>query len=315
MLSEHSKRIRYGGVGSSDVAAIVGVDPHRGAIDVFLQKLGIATVKQTDAMESGHELESPIGRMYCRRFGARLHSGGGTIRHREHAWAVATIDRRANPGPAKVVEIKNVGAYMMHAWREGPPTHTVVQVEWQLFVADLPSAHIAALLGGTTLKFWYIDHDPELSDMLFVECRAFWMDRVVPARKALEGGSDEWMAFAPEHTPAEAVDMLDAAHPDSNGCVLEPTAEAHAAWRALGAADDELERAKAQHAGAEAAAKKLIGKADGIEGLFSWKTDKAGRVAWAQVAKALKPPRELVEQFTSAPGRRFLRLGKEGKKS
>lgn len=310
MLSERSKQIRATGLGSSDVAALVGLDEHRGPIDVFLSKVGLGSEPQNDAMESGHELEAAIGRMYCRRTGAKLHSGGGTLRHPKFPWAVCTLDRRAT-GPAPIVEIKNIGAFMTRPWRHGVPDSKFIQVTWQMFVTGLRPAHIMALLGGTMPRIFHVEYDAELAEMLCDVAHDFWHDRVLPARAAREAGEETWTRFAPEHTPAEAVELADAQFRESNGTLLPATDEARAIWRELEVAEADQKAAKARRDAAEAAAKRLLGPAEEIAGCFTWKHDEVGKTAWAQVAKALNPPQALIDKHTGAPARRFLRKGRQ----
>jgi putative phage-type endonuclease len=309
MLSDASKKKRAGGIGASEVAALVDEDEHRGPVDLWMSKVGLTEWQETDAMVAGQELESAIGRIYCRMTGARLHSGGGTLRHPKHPWVVATIDRRATGGPVSVVEIKNVGAWQMHAWKHEPPLSKRLQVMWQLEVVGEDVGHIVALLGGTSPRIFVVERDRELIGDLIEIADEFWHDRVLAARRARDAGDEDWARFAPEHNGHEAVRIVEALYPESDGRMLEPSPDAHAAWRALVAAEQAEKDAGAARARAEAAAKELIGDADGIEGLFTWKTDAAGRVAWARVAKELNPPHELIAKHTSPPARRFLKKG------
>jgi putative phage-type endonuclease len=307
MLSERSKRMRQAAIGSSDVACLVGEDPHRGPLDVWMAKVGLGSNIETTAMIAGQELEAPIGRMYCRATGAKLHTGGGTLRHPKYPWAVATLDRRATGGPAQLVEIKNIGAWMMREWRESPPPAKLIQVTWQLDVAGLSLAHIAALLGGTSLRVYPVEYDREFAEMLRDVAHDFLRNHVTPALLAKAAEDEDWTRFAPPHTPIEAVDLANARYPDSDGRVLPCTLESRAVWRELEAAEIEEKAAKERRAAAEAAAKKMLGSADEIAGCFTWKTDNAGRVAWAQVAKAMNPTQDIINKHTGAPARRFLR--------
>ena len=57
---------RRGGIGGSDVAAILGISPFRTARDIYYDKLEIADVEEEEgnwvAMEMGHLLEDLVDR-------------------------------------------------------------------------------------------------------------------------------------------------------------------------------------------------------------------------------------------------------------
>lgn len=310
MLSETSKKMRAVAIGSSDIAPLLGEDEHGTPLSTWMAKVGLGERRETPAMMAGQELEAAIARLYCRMTDSRIRSGGGTMRHRKHPWAVATVDRRISKGAADLLEVKNIGAFMLRPWRYEVPLSKRLQVQWQLEVTGLKRAHVVALLGGTNPRIYTVEHDPELAGLLIDAAHLFMSTHVWPAIEARAAQDEDWTRFAPPHSPEEAVDLADAVYPESNGCVLPCTLESRALARELEEADADRKAAKARWDAAEAAAKEMLGKADEIAGCFTWKHDEVGKVAWAKVAQALNPPPELVNKFTGAPGRRFLRKGK-----
>lgn len=187
---------RRSGLGSSDVASIMGVNPYGGnSISVFAEKMGIVERDPPgDEAEVGHELEPWMLAWYTRTTGQPLHLGG-TCHHPTKPWAFATIDGRAEATfatlpslKARVVEVKIVGGRMMYDWNtnidDGVPDYVRIQNVWQLgCIPDVDQVDTAACLGGTTRKIFRIDRDRDLEGLVFDRCEQFWVDYIVAKRE------------------------------------------------------------------------------------------------------------------------------------
>lgn len=288
-LSDKDIAERMTGIGASEIAAVADLDPFRGPTDVWLDKMGLARRTESVAQWSGHKLEPVIAEMYAERTGATLVDGGGTVRHPTVAWAVATVDRRAAPGPAPLVEIKNVGAWALRQWREGAPVEKVLQAQWQMFVCDEPLVHVAALIGGTDFRIYPVQRDEELIGWLAEIAAKFWRD-YVEARTP------------PPDDPEERKRALDALYPKGNGLLLPASAEAEALHeRMVRIAARKAEIAE-EEAAAENEVKELIGEADGVDGLFTWR-EWRGKIDWKAAAMAAGVTEKDAERFRGKPHR------------
>jgi putative phage-type endonuclease len=286
---------RRTGIGSSDVSAIAEVDPWREPLDVWLSKVGLVDIETTPAMQSGHDLEDPIAKMYERAMGAKLARVRGTLRHPKHPIALATLDRRAKVGPAPIVEVKNVGPHQLADWRGGAPAHVVLQVQWQLAVDDAAElAHIAALLGGTEFRVFPVVRDRDLGEAMFELAEDFWDEHVLTR-------------IPPPCSPDAAQRLAALRYPRNDGALLPKTPEARALAHELADIHDEQAALKLRRDRCEAAAKELIGPADGVEACFTWKLDAEGRTSWEAIARALGASDELIAAHTKPPTtRKFL---------
>lgn len=292
-LSDEDRSIRATGIGSSDIAAIADMDPHRGPTDVWLDKLGLAPRRETIAQWSGHKLEPVIAEMYAESTGARLVDGGGTVRHPEAEWAVASPDRKSNPGPADIVEIKNVGAFALRFWwRDGKfvaPPEKAIQAQWQLAVCGGERVHLAALLGGTEFRIFSIERDDEMIALLLDIGERFWRDNVL-AR------------VPPDDDPEARKEALAALNPRANGLLLPRTTEAEMVHARLARVAEQEAVLAEERATWEAAALAMLGPAAGVEGLFTWK-EWRGRIDWKAAALAAGVTEESAEQYRAKPHR------------
>lgn len=181
------------GIGSSDVAAILGVSPYEGAtpLGVWLEKTGQDVPEEDDerdaAFEIGHLLEPVLLAKFAADHGVEVVTGGVWVEslvHAEKPWARANLDGIIVAERA-AVEVKTVGVGMMRDWDlgadDGIPHYVRIQVLWQMYVADLEKAYVVALVGGPSgYRVYEVPRDRELEAVVVGEVEAFW--RTVEAR-------------------------------------------------------------------------------------------------------------------------------------
>lgn len=182
------------GIGSSDVAELLGISPYEGSspVRLFAEKTGLLpddddeeTIEQT----VGHALEGALVKLYEAQSGRTAIVAGDfveSVQHREHAWRRANLDARIE-GASAALEIKAVGIGMASDWDldsdDGIPHYVRVQVAWQMHVADLDEVHVVALVAGPSgFRVFYVKRDRELEDLIVAEANAFWA--AVQARTA-----------------------------------------------------------------------------------------------------------------------------------
>jgi putative phage-type endonuclease len=297
-LTDEDRAQRATAIGSSDIAALVDLDPFRGPTDVWLDKMGLSVRRENVAQWTGHKLEPVIAAMYAEKTGAELVPGGGTERHPDIAWAVATVDFRATVGPAPVVEIKNVGAWALRHWYSGAPVEKVLQAQWQMMVCDVERVHIAALIGGTDFRIHPVERDEELIEWLADLAAKFWTDHVIGRTPPPDNGEARGGA-------------LDALYQRSSGLLLPRTTEAEQVYACLLDAKERKALVEAEEVAAENAAKEFLGEAAGVDGLFSW-NEARGKIDWKAAAQAAGVSDKDAERYRGKP-HRVLQLKKPRK--
>lgn len=295
MLTPGQIELRLHGIGSSDIGAILGVDPHRAPNDTYLDKIGLGEPREeTTETWCGSRAENFIASLYEERTGGGLirlgypNAGPGpTHEHRDEPWAMATPDRWRVDGSG-LVEIKLVGAHMLYLWRAGVklangywtglPAHVDAQVRWQLEVCDQSRVDVAALLGGTDFRIYPVERDRAKGAELIENGRRFWEDHVL-AR------------VPPPHDAEAERRMLNLRYPMALGDMLPATAEAIEIRACLARVHAEQRLLNQDRLELENRAKALTTNADGVEGCWTW--SRAGKVAlWRSAVRAL-----LVEQW------------------
>lgn len=202
MLTAEQINLRRAGIGSSEIAAIVGVHPYMSALDVWLSKRGLDSFVGNERTEEGDELEPAIARVAARRLGIRI-SKGSTLIYPPSSIVVSTGDFNEHHGPSDEVdgnmEVKRVGSRMVHHWRdehdeEAVPEYVQFQWVWQAGVLGVQVGHVAADLAGYVRTF-DMAADRKLFDDLVTEAEAWWRRHIVEGVQPEVDGSEKARAY------------------------------------------------------------------------------------------------------------------------
>lgn len=198
--------IRRTGIGSSDIAGVLGLSPWASPYTVWADKRGLVPpVEQTEAMEVGTELEEPIARLFQRRHGRPVRRVRAILRHPLYSFALANVDRVTDGGDA-VVEIKATS----RRW-ERVPDHYMVQVQWQLGVTGLEYGYFVPLM-GTRLDSVLIRRDDELIEDMLEAASRFWQqvhDGIEPGPTASEADARIMALLHPGDPALPPVELTD----------------------------------------------------------------------------------------------------------
>jgi putative phage-type endonuclease len=174
--------VRKNGIGSSDAAAAVGLNPYKSQLELWLEKTGQdqhLTQPGPDDEESplywGTLLEPIVAAHYTKRTGRRVRRINAVLQHPVHPWMLANIDREVLGDPAvQILECKTAGLNGARLWKDGVPEYAQLQVMHQLAVTGKQAADVAVLICGQELRIHRIERDEQLiSNLIDIE-RQFW---------------------------------------------------------------------------------------------------------------------------------------------
>lgn len=297
MLTEAQIEQRRHGLGSSDVAAVVGLNPYRSKIDVYNVKRGIVedNVGNIDAVIHGNYAEPGILSHYEDTTGAALTRGKdiGTLSHPDHPWAMATPDAIAEKNGSRwIVEAKEAGWTVAHRWgpagTEEVPDEYLVQCQWQMFVMDIDRCDLHASV-DRQFRTYTIRRNEALIGQLFARALDFWTKLRNGIPPEIDGSSG-------------CADLLTSLYPEPKGERVQADEEAEAlAIELRGLYEDEKRIAERKDA-IKAKLCERIGDARGMTtsvGTLSWSKARIGtRTDWAAVAAEVGAPDEIVAKHT-----------------
>jgi putative phage-type endonuclease len=168
---------RRGGIGSSDIAGILGISPWATPYTVWVEKMGHGS-PGSERMRWGNLLENVVLDEAARRLGVAISGRQVEAKHREAPHALATLDAVYTDNPDGTddgaLEAKTSGG---GRW-DGVPVYYEAQVQWQLEVRDLPVAWVACLHSGQKLTLWKVDRDEDIGRGMLTVAEQFWRSHV-----------------------------------------------------------------------------------------------------------------------------------------
>lgn len=285
MLSPEQKAARRLGIGGSDIGVVVGVDPFRTRLDLYLDKAEGFEQAETEAMERGRFFEPAIAAWHAHRHGVMVWEPG-PYRHPGRPIARCTPDRfwgpQADPAfrrTGRLLSIKAPGPRARDEFGEDGtdevPLSYLLQLQWEMLCVGATGldgllvdfALLSAVVDGD-LRTYRIEGDAELQGMLLEEAERFWRDHIEPRRPPPLDGSVGAAAWLRRRFPANRKPLREATMEEEVLALQLREAEGAEAL-----AQGEADRLRNL-------AREAIGDADGIKGAFgavTWRADKNGK--------------------------------------
>jgi putative phage-type endonuclease len=221
--------VRQGGIGSSDAATAVGLNPYKSQLELWLEKTGRATAKEeTAGMDDpcywGTLLESYVATAYQQHTGRKVRRVNAVLQHPTFNFMLANLDREVVGSPdVQILECKTAGEFGSRLWKDGVPEYVQLQVQHQLAVTGNAAADVAVLLCGQKLEIHRIERDDELIARLILLETKFWecveqdieplvdgSESAARALRQLYPGNDTMLDFGQEEALCETFTALSA---------------------------------------------------------------------------------------------------------
>lgn len=174
--------MRRTGIGGSDAAAAVGLNPYMSALELWLDKTGRGDgLPRPDPADTtaptywGTLLEPIVAAAYTQQTGNRVRKVNAVLRHPVIPFMLANLDREIVGVPGvQILECKTAGEFGARLWREGVPEYVQLQVQHQLAVTGKRAADVAVLLCGQALEVHRLERDDALIARLIELEARFW---------------------------------------------------------------------------------------------------------------------------------------------
>jgi len=211
--------VRRGGIGSSDAAAAVGLNPYCSQLELWMDKTGrgdlLPGIDPNDEESPtywGTLLEPIVAAHYTKRTGYKVRRLNAVLQHPTHRFMRANIDREVMNAPdVQILECKTAGINGARLWRDGVPEYVQLQVQHQLAVTGKDAADVAVLLGGQHLEIHRIERDAVLIARLIELEAQFWQcveNDTPPPADGSESAGRALQALYPERA-GEVMDLSD----------------------------------------------------------------------------------------------------------
>lgn len=294
---------REAGIGSSEVATIVGLNPWETPYQLWRRKVGLDPAKEENfAMKAGHYLEDAVALFWHDSTGQdiiKASAGDWLIVNDERPYMRVSPDRtywlagmphnNANKG---ILECKTT---QMTIDPDDIPKHWFCQVQYQLGVAELEQGSLAWLCSGREFGYKNLSFVPDFFAWLVEEVERFWIDNIQGKQ---------------EPTAANVKDILIKYNRHTDGKIVEVSDELFAAYQSLKGLKDEIAALEERKTELEDKLKLGFGDAEAIsfdgQTIATWKAPKPSSKFDAKAFTAAHP--DLAKEFTvtTQGARRFL---------
>lgn len=274
--------MRRTGLTASEMPIVMGNRP--GLVELWAYKSGLIEREDPDPatqelFDIGHALEPVIAELYSRKTGRPLRRVTQMIRHPEHEWLFASLDRvSAVRGERIVVELKFAPNRRWDDGIETVPADVQDQVQTQMLCSTYPMAHVAVLMGGR-VDWHELPADPEYQEALLVAAKDFRHRVLTGQRPDIDGSESTRKALARMY-PRETLDLLD------------PTTELDALATDLRVAKAAAKAAAAEEDRLGNVLRAVLGDHEGVESdtyRMTWTQNKpTSRTDWKAVASAFR---------------------------
>ena len=164
---------RRKGIGGSDASVIMGVNPWKSPMDLWLEKTGEYEPEDIDneKMYWGRTLEDIVAREFAKRSGKKIRRRNAILQHPKLEWMLANVDRLI-VGERAGLEVKTTSAYYQD---DGIcPHHYYAQVQHYMAVTGLDLWYVAVLIGGQKLVSYEVPRNDEYIKHLTQAELGFW---------------------------------------------------------------------------------------------------------------------------------------------
>lgn len=164
-------------VTSTEISILFGCNPYRSRLvkDVYEED----DSPPSEFMFWGNQLESCIAEGVAKLNNWRIEEFNDYIRDNEHrigaSFDYKIVDENGNP--TAILEIKNVSSYSHRVfWAKNNelPSHIQLQVQQQMLLSGIKKAVVAAMIGGSYVKYYEVYPNLEIQEQIKQKALEFW---------------------------------------------------------------------------------------------------------------------------------------------
>lgn len=188
--------LRKRGLGGSDAATVVGLNPWSSKLALYADKMGLSEEKpDNEAMRQGRDLEAYVAERWAEVTGKAVQRVNAILFNEDYPFALANIDRKV-VGEKAGLECKTTSVYNRSDFENGeiPPQYYTQCVHY-MAVTGYDRWYLAVAVLNKAFHVFTIDrNEKEIAALMEAE-RIFWEEHVVKGNPPDPDGSESSMAI------------------------------------------------------------------------------------------------------------------------
>lgn len=185
-------KVRAGGIGSSDIATLLGLNPYDSPFMLYKRKLGLEPPKEeNNLMKLGHSLEWAIAAHFETETGRGIigsSAGDWMYQHEEKPYLMASPDRlywidqdgkKSGKNADENKAILECKSTQKSIDPENIPPYWFCQLQWQMGISGLKQGSIAWLTQGRDFGFVDVAFNADFFAYMMCEAERFWTENVL----------------------------------------------------------------------------------------------------------------------------------------
>ena len=202
------------GIGGSDASSILGFNPYRSSMSVYLDKINISKGKSiaqnccieseeskeneinydnknTYKMDLSNKLKSFVASEFMIKTGKKVRNINGMLRNDKYPFAIANIDR-AVVGEKAFLECKVTNSFNKKEWIKTIPIHYKIQMNHYMAVTGASHCYVAVLIGNEELVIHKIERDEDYIEEIMKLEEIFWNNCILGNELPMPDGSSDY---------------------------------------------------------------------------------------------------------------------------
>ena len=209
------------GIGGSDASSILGFNPYKSSMAVYIDKIcyahllkdlkGEKVSQNSDChiekdlidkfisqdneisykMELGNKLKGFVASEFMLKTGKKVRNINGILRNDKYPFAIANIDR-AVVGEKAFLECKVTNSFNKKEWEKTIPIHYQIQMNHYMAVSGATHCYVAVLIGNEELVIHKLERDKEMIDEIMKLEEMFWNNCILGDKLPMPDGSNDY---------------------------------------------------------------------------------------------------------------------------
>ena len=185
------------GIGGSDASSILGLNPYRSSMAVYIEKIDdendVRNLEKHTSykMELGNKLKSFVASEFMLKTGKKVRNINGMLRNDKYPFAIANIDR-AVVGEKAFLECKVTNSFNKKEWIKTIPIHYKIQMNHYMAVTGASHCYVAVLIGNEELVIHKLERDEDYIEEIMKLEEIFWNNCILGNELPMPDGSSDY---------------------------------------------------------------------------------------------------------------------------